>query len=1070
MRGKLTTKTIIISIIALLILCAAITGTVLFLKDSGEAAATGKVENSIGTEKINVTEDNEQLNNDDNTQKVEQNIEDQRDEENENLNKTDNNAIEENNNQTNQAGETIQEEPAPTTIERDTIISETTLGWNNISLNSKIDSNSLEINYNNLEYRVEYYFEGLLNEEASVIIGGNSKGKVIDSYEEKVKVGYKLDRVENLPLTIKENEKENVIKVYYEKDETQTKELKYTVKYYLENEEQEKDKEEVKETVWVNAEETMKFDTTLLNKEYTGYQKVKTDPETVGTTVENGAEIKVYYEKDETQTKELKYTVKYYLENEEQEKDKKEVKETVWVNAEETMEFDTTLLNKEYTGYQKVKTDPETVGTTVENGAEIKVYYEKESYGYTIYYYKDAISGENLLGRIPGIAKFESKITADTTKFIPEEGYVFVGTAPSMTIEIDSTKNILNVVYTRVKTLSYTINYLEKGTTKILKTETVPNQEFNTIITITELEIPNKITVDSKEYVYSNKFTTAQEPPVTGKITIGTNLSLNVINLYYERPELKTEKTSTVSTTAQSGKAYPGDEITYTIKVWNEGSGAKQVKVEDKEPTGTTIVSNSELKNSGNVAVKDGKITWIVNVPENTSKENAKMLTFKVKINEDFTGKITNTAQIDGKNGPSDGNGINVVKPANIVVSKESTVLGNKSVAEKGDQIKYTIKAKNSGDAEGTVVIKDTDLKEAIDNKLVELVDKTGYTGTNQKLINELGENGISLTVKGNTTKKITYTVKVTAGVGTTIKNKVEVVSGGIVDNDKDETTNTIEKNATITELQETIKGKNFIIIMDATESVRNDIETEKAAISDFITSIFPKKNTDTNSTLAVIKYSGDWAYLVGTAGSYDRAQNLKTKVNNVLPGGGSNPAKALSEAYDNYLSDTAENIVIFMGDGIVTQYYYNKVQEIMPKLKQKATIYTIGIDMPTSGIYVDRANSLLKEVIPTKSENFYQSSYTNEAILETMKLLRQDIAKPSYQLKSNNGKVELANTIYADSEHQITIKVNGVVDTILDSLPTDATGKVIKEDGKYYLDLTKFDADANISIAYFTK
>ena len=56
------------------------------------------------------------------------------------------------------------------------------------------------------------------------------------------------------------------------------------------------------------------------------------------------------------------------------------------------------------------------------------------------------------------------------------------------------------------------------------------------------------------------------------------------------------------------------------------------------------------------------------------------------------------------------------------------------------------------------------------------------------------------------------------------------------------------------------------------------------------------------------------------------------------------------------------------------------------------------------------------------------------------------------------------------DSEHQITIKVNGVVDTILNSLPTDATGKVIKEDGKYYLDLTKFDADANISITYFTK
>ena len=939
MNNKLVTKTIIISIIALLVLGAAITGTVLSLKQSGEVATTGKAQKVTATEIIQNTEDKK--------------------------------VVEEKN----------QAEPTPTTIEREKIISETIiLGWNKLNLTSAISENELEINYNNLEYKVEYYFDGVLDKENSVVTDGNPKGKIIDSYEEKAKEGYKLDKVENLPLTITENEGKNVIKVYY----------------------------------------------------------------------------------------------------------------------------------------------------------------EKASYDYTIYYYKDNIAGENLLGRIPGTAEFESTITADTTKFIPEEGYVFEGTTPSMTICSDSTKNVLNVIYTKVNNLSYTINYLEKGTNKLLKTETVSDQEFNKVIKIEDLEIPNTITANSKEYTYSKEFT-----PVKGQIIIGTDLSLNVINLYYERPEIKTEKTSTIITNAtQPGKAYPGDEITYTIKVWNEGSGAKQVKIEDNEPNGTTIVSNSESKNSGNVSVENGRITWIVDVPENTSKENAKVLTFKVTINDDAIGTIKNTANVDGKTGPNDGDGYDIIKPANITVSKESKVIdtnGN-GILEYGEKIQYTIKASNRGDDTGNVTFKDNNLKENIDNQLVTLVEKTGYTGTNQELIDALAEKGVYLTVQGGKTEKITYTVEVLAKAGTIISNKVEVTSGGKVDKEKGETTNNVEKTVAITENTETIKGKNIVIVIDLSASMNDiingtsKIEAAKDAAQQFISKIFEKDSNGENGTqlsLVTFNFSEEEKnkYKTETDTKYVGTKvftyaNDKTVVTNKTDAQainseiekielksnlGTNIGAGLIKAQQqiNVLKSSNKNngnVIIFLGDG---KPEAGKDENTETAINNKATeikkagteIYTIGFGLHRQidrwcprweecdkehyytekgyryhkeDVYEEDAIRILRNMASgetsTEKDKYAKSSTNAQSLIDTFNAISRSIAISERNSQSSDGKVKLSNTIYADSEHQIIIKVNGVVDTKLNSLPIDATGKIIKEDEKYYLDLTKFDADSNILITYFSK
>ena len=75
-------------------------------------------------------------------------------------------------------------------------------------------------------YTVEYYYDGKINDTKTENLQATFK-EVIEDYEDKNITGYKLEKTENLPLTIGANEEENVIKVYYVKDT-----FKYKVEYY----------------------------------------------------------------------------------------------------------------------------------------------------------------------------------------------------------------------------------------------------------------------------------------------------------------------------------------------------------------------------------------------------------------------------------------------------------------------------------------------------------------------------------------------------------------------------------------------------------------------------------------------------------------------------------------------------------------------------------------------------------------------------------------------------------------------------------------------------------------------
>ena len=97
----------------------------------------------------------------------------------------------------------------------------------------------------------------------------------------------------------------------WEKDDNATKELKYTVEYYKDGVEVEADKQVEKQSVWAGAPNTLTVDASKINttNKYDGYKLDGTATGEIPSTIGNNGVIKVYYVKDEDQTKELKYTI-----------------------------------------------------------------------------------------------------------------------------------------------------------------------------------------------------------------------------------------------------------------------------------------------------------------------------------------------------------------------------------------------------------------------------------------------------------------------------------------------------------------------------------------------------------------------------------------------------------------------------------------------------------------------------------------------------------------------------------------------------------------------------------------
>lgn len=153
---------------------------------------------------------------------------------------------------------------------------------------------------NDLTYKVNYIDKNTYEKISTTkVVENKTFEEIINSTDEIIDIaGYKFYNVDKDSLTIGVDEKENVINIYYVFDDATTKDLSYTVEYYVDGVKQEKDTQTITKTV--PASETMiEVDEKDINKidKYPGYLFDKTDPEEIPFKVNNGDTIKVYYAK-----------------------------------------------------------------------------------------------------------------------------------------------------------------------------------------------------------------------------------------------------------------------------------------------------------------------------------------------------------------------------------------------------------------------------------------------------------------------------------------------------------------------------------------------------------------------------------------------------------------------------------------------------------------------------------------------------------------------------------------------------------------------------------------------------
>ncbi len=377
-----------------------------------------------------------------------------------------------------------------------------------------------------LKYKIQYYYSNVLKDELTEEIPNQTFEDIItrDDIEEKItqntEKGYRLAKSEEItdleektadngvvgtPLTIKVDENENIIKVYYMPDENQKKTLKYTVEYYKDEVKQERDTVEDEQEVQYLAEDNIKVnkDNTVVEGKYSGYRFDKItieypgqeenniDKESIPTEVQDKTIIRIYYVK----RTDLKYSIEYYYSNQ---------KDT---------------------------------GLTEEIGGQT---------------FESEITREMILSKIETNKK-EGYRLAEKEEILelPDETTVDEGVVGTpLIIEADESRNVIKVYYEKRNDLKYKIEYYYSNVLKKELTEEISNQVFED--TITRENISSKIEKNmTKGYRLSRDEEikdlggkTAENGVVGTPLTIKVDENENIIKVYYEIDENQ-EKTLT---------------------------------------------------------------------------------------------------------------------------------------------------------------------------------------------------------------------------------------------------------------------------------------------------------------------------------------------------------------------------------------------------------------------------------------------------------------------------------------------------------------------------------------------
>ena len=357
----------------------------------------------------------------------------------------------------------------------------------------------------------------------------------------------------------------------------------------------------------------------------------------------------VVYTIDEDAKKELSYTVEYYKDGQIVSGDTQTVKTEVQVLQPDTLTVNKDTINtvNKYYGYKFEKTDPTTIPETVSNGDVIKVYYvideeAKKELSYTVEYYKDGeiVSGDTqtVKTEVQVLQPDTLTVNKDTINTVNKYyGYKFEKTDPTTIPETVSNGDVIKVYYVKRTDLTYTVHYYYNGIEAEEELVTVPGQKYLAEVS----DVDHKATYNGVTYEEYDRTTS------NGTMPLIIGLGTNYINVYYGTPNVTINKEVNKST------ANAGDILHYTIKVTEDRGlvDAKNIKVTDNLPSELNVIQES-ITQDGKLNDAKTSIEW--NVEKLGKGQNIKF-EFDAKIKESSIGEvITNKATLNGNTDSND--------------------------------------------------------------------------------------------------------------------------------------------------------------------------------------------------------------------------------------------------------------------------------------------------------------------------------------------------------------------------------------------------------------------------------
>ena len=353
----------------------------------------------------------------------------------------------------------------------------------------------------NLSYKVNYLEQGTTNVlHEQKVQGEMTFDDVVKSEDEVIEInGYNYASADKETLTIGTGE--NVLNLYY----TKRTDLSYKVNYLEKDTDKVLSPQKVKDgmtfgTVITSSDEVIKID---------GYNYDSVDKDTLEIGTGDNV-INIYY----TKRTDLSYKVNYLEKDTDKVLSPQKVKDgmtfgTVITSSDEVIKID---------GYNYDSVDKDTLEIGTGDNV-INIYYTKRTdLSYKVNYLEkdtnkvlhDAKTVEN--------QTFEAVVNPADEK-IAIDGYNYVG-ADKEKLTIGTGENVLNLYYTKRTDLSYTVNYLEKDTNKVLhEAKTVDKQTFGDTVTETAIDVQGYNKVD----------------PTSQNLTVTADPAENVITFYYTK-------------------------------------------------------------------------------------------------------------------------------------------------------------------------------------------------------------------------------------------------------------------------------------------------------------------------------------------------------------------------------------------------------------------------------------------------------------------------------------------------------------------------------------------------------